>query len=73
MTPSNDPFHPTPGAPSYKHFSILADLGPETEWFGNTVRPIMVERVSQVWRDGRIVDEQREIVSTGRMALVLGS
>lgn len=57
--------------PSTKWFNRPADLGPEQEWMGNTVRPIMVERVTQQWRDGEIVAETSEIVPTGKVALVV--
>jgi hypothetical protein len=57
---------------SVRYFTLDAGLGDEREWLGNTVRPILVERVAQTWHDGSLIDETREIRESGKVALVMG-
>lgn len=53
-------------------FSRPAELGPESVRMGNLVRPVMVERVKQVWRDHEIVEEVEKLEWTGKYALCFG-
>lgn len=56
---------------SVRYFTRDAGLGDEREWMGNVVRPIMVDRVSQYWRDGVLVHETSDVVESGKVALVV--
>lgn len=47
-------------------YDLPAYLGDEREWFGNVVRPVMVERVT--YRNG---ERSSVIVDTGKCALVV--